>query len=49
MNEERFRHNYKKQHGSIKNATKAWIRRLEAKSRAKRRTERLKAKGKSNA
>ena len=26
MNRELFRHNYKKQHGSTKNATKAWKR-----------------------
>jgi len=45
MNKELFRHKYKKQHGSTKNATKAWNRRLEAQGRAKRKTERLKTKG----
>ena len=44
MNQELFRHNYKKQHGSTKNATKAWNRRLEAQGRAKRKAERLKQK-----
>ena len=36
MNQELFRSNYKKQHGS----TKAWNRRLEAQGRAKRKAER---------
>ena len=42
MNQELFRSNYKKKYGSIKNATKAWNRILEAQGKAKRKAERLK-------